>query len=68
MKNDSSYEIKAIIHNGDFAYNVEDKNGTVVDDFFEHVSTAFGAHRPYMITYGNHESEYNYSNMYSRFR
>ena len=46
----------------------EDKNGTVGDDFFEHVSTAFGAHRPYMITYGNHESEYNYSNMYSRFR
>ncbi len=44
-----------MIHNGDFAYNIQDDNGTRGDNFFQHISTAFGAIRPYMITYGNHE-------------
>ncbi len=68
VANDQGYHIKAVIHNGDFAYNVQDDNGTRGDNFFQHISTAFGASRPYMITYGNHEIFGNYSNINSRFR
>ena len=50
-----SNDIDLFIHIGDFAYNIEDKNGKVGNDFFDRMSPT--ARRiPYIVTPGNHEN------------
>jgi len=69
VSSDTDSSIKSVIHLGDFAYNIEDEQGKIGDQFFDHISSAFGAEVPYMITYGNHEIfPGNYSFMRNRFR
>lgn len=44
-----------IIHNGNFAYNIEDDVGMRGDDFFDSIQEAIST-KPYIITPGNHEN------------
>jgi len=44
-----------VIHNGDFAYNIEDDIGMRGDDFFESVREAVST-KPYLVNPGNHEN------------
>lgn len=56
----------AIIHVGDFAYNMDDYDGQVGDEFMRQIET-IAAYVPYMTTVGNHESAYNFSHYRARF-
>ncbi|XP_020804888.1 acid phosphatase type 7 isoform X3 [Drosophila serrata] len=56
----------AIIHVGDFAYDMEKENGEVGDEFMRQVET-IAAYVPYMVCVGNHEEKYNFSNYRARF-
>ncbi|XP_072023966.1 acid phosphatase type 7-like [Amphiura filiformis] len=56
----------AILHVGDFAYDMEQGNGTVGDEFMRQIETA-AAYVPYMTCPGNHENAYNFSNYKNRF-
>lgn len=56
----------AILHVGDFAYNMEYDNGVVGDDFMNQIQT-IAAYVPYMTCPGNHELAYNFSNYRNRF-
>ncbi|KAK3914980.1 Acid phosphatase type 7 [Frankliniella fusca] len=56
----------AIIHVGDFAYNMDDYDGEVGDEFMRQIET-IAAYVPYMTTVGNHESAYNFSHYRARF-
>jgi hypothetical protein len=56
----------AILHVGDFAYNMDDDNGRVGDAFFNQIESIAG-YLPYMACVGNHENAYNFSNYVSRF-
>jgi hypothetical protein len=55
-----------ILHVGDFAYNFEDNNGQVGDEFMATIEP-FAAHVPYMIAAGNHEAHANFSEYGARF-
>src|SRR3990167_447445 len=48
----SGYDM--LMHVGDFAYDIQDLNGTLGDQFFEKMS-ASSARIPYMVAAGNHE-------------
>ncbi|KAJ2944066.1 hypothetical protein O0L34_g8405 [Tuta absoluta] len=54
------------IHNGDFAYNFHDENGTRGDKFMRMIEPV-AANVPYMTTPGNHEDRYNFSHYKNRF-
>ncbi|XP_030378446.1 acid phosphatase type 7 isoform X3 [Scaptodrosophila lebanonensis] len=56
----------AILHVGDFAYDLHDDNGNVGDEFMRQVE-AIAAYVPYMVCVGNHESHYNFSHYINRF-
>ncbi|KQS29830.1 acid phosphatase type 7 isoform X3 [Drosophila erecta] len=56
----------AIIHVGDFAYDMDWENGEVGDEFMRQVET-IAAYLPYMVCVGNHEEKYNFSNYRARF-
>ncbi|XP_041353434.1 acid phosphatase type 7-like [Gigantopelta aegis] len=56
----------AILHIGDFAYDMFMDNGTIGDEFMQKIQTV-AAHLPYMTCPGNHESTYNFSNYKNRF-
>nr|XP_016923150.1 acid phosphatase type 7 isoform X4 [Drosophila suzukii] len=56
----------AIIHVGDFAYDMDWENGEVGDEFMRQVET-IAAYVPYMVCVGNHEEKYNFSNYRARF-
>ncbi|XP_016978655.1 acid phosphatase type 7 isoform X4 [Drosophila rhopaloa] len=56
----------AIIHVGDFAYDMDSENGEVGDEFMRQVET-IAAYVPYMVCVGNHEEKYNFSNYRARF-
>ncbi|XP_072023967.1 acid phosphatase type 7-like [Amphiura filiformis] len=56
----------AILHVGDFAYDMENNNGRVGDEFMRQIETA-AAYVPYMTCPGNHENAYNFSNYKNRF-
>ncbi|XP_066979336.1 acid phosphatase type 7-like isoform X2 [Macrobrachium rosenbergii] len=56
----------AIIHVGDFAYNLDDDNARVGDHFMRQIEPVAG-YVPYMTCPGNHEQEYNFSNYKARF-
>lgn len=46
----------AIIHNGDFAYDMDSHNAKVGDDFMQAIE-AIAASVPYMVCAGNHEEK-----------
>jgi hypothetical protein len=49
-----------VLHVGDFAYNFQDSNGTVGDNFMKQIEPV-AAQAPYMITAGNHEAHNNFT-------
>ncbi|XP_002133576.3 acid phosphatase type 7 isoform X3 [Drosophila pseudoobscura] len=56
----------AVIHVGDFAYDMCNENGEVGDEFMRQVETV-AAYVPYMVCVGNHEEKYNFSHYINRF-
>ncbi|CAG0884636.1 unnamed protein product, partial [Darwinula stevensoni] len=56
----------AVLHVGDFAYDMNDKDGTVGDDFME-LMEPIAARLPYMTCVGNHEQAYNFTHYKQRF-
>lgn len=56
----------AILHVGDFAYDMNTDNGQVGDEFMRQIEP-IAANVPYMTCPGNHEMKYNFSNYKNRF-
>ncbi|KAK7104144.1 hypothetical protein V1264_018908 [Littorina saxatilis] len=56
----------AILHVGDFAYDMNVDNARVGDEFMRQIEP-IAAHVPYMTCPGNHEMKYNFSNYKHRF-
>ncbi|XP_017963624.1 acid phosphatase type 7 isoform X2 [Drosophila navojoa] len=56
----------AIIHVGDFAYDMNTKDARVGDEFMRQIETV-AAYLPYMVVPGNHEEKFNFSNYRARF-
>ncbi|KAH8273336.1 hypothetical protein KR018_000638 [Drosophila ironensis] len=56
----------AIIHVGDFAYDMNTKDGRVGDEFMRQIESV-AAYLPYMVVPGNHEEKFNFSNYRARF-
>jgi len=56
----------AILHIGDFAYNMDSDNGRIGDAFMKQIQP-LAAYVPYMTTVGNHENAYNFSHYINRF-
>ncbi|XP_025104271.1 acid phosphatase type 7-like [Pomacea canaliculata] len=56
----------AVLHVGDFAYNMEDYDAMVGDEFMRQIEV-IAAFVPYMTCVGNHEYAYNFSNYRNRF-
>lgn len=56
----------AILHIGDFAYDMHEDNGRIGDEFMRQIQS-IAAYVPYMTCPGNHESTYNFSNYRNRF-
>ncbi|MBZ3887418.1 Iron/zinc purple acid phosphatase-like protein [Sciurus carolinensis] len=56
----------AVLHVGDFAYNMDQDNARVGDRFMRLIEPV-AASLPYMTCPGNHEERYNFSNYKARF-
>lgn len=56
----------AVIHVGDFAYDMDSDNARVGDEFMREIQP-IAAYVPYMTCPGNHEHKYNFSNYRARF-
>uniref|UniRef100_T1JCQ8 Purple acid phosphatase n=1 Tax=Strigamia maritima TaxID=126957 RepID=T1JCQ8_STRMM len=56
----------AILHVGDFAYNMEDNNARVGDEFMRQIEP-IATLVPYMACVGNHEKDHNFTNYKNRF-
>ncbi|XP_043929911.1 acid phosphatase type 7 isoform X2 [Protopterus annectens] len=56
----------AILHVGDFAYDMEEDNARIGDEFMRQIES-IAAYVPYMTCPGNHEQAYNFSNYKNRF-
>uniref|UniRef100_A0A336JZ87 Purple acid phosphatase n=1 Tax=Culicoides sonorensis TaxID=179676 RepID=A0A336JZ87_CULSO len=56
----------AILHVGDFAYDMNTDDGKVGDAFMNQIQSVAG-YVPYMVCPGNHEEKYNFSNYRARF-
>lgn len=56
----------AMIHVGDFAYDMDTQNAKVGDQFMRQIQQ-IAAYVPYMVCAGNHEEKYNFSNYRNRF-
>ncbi|PNF29564.1 Acid phosphatase type 7 [Cryptotermes secundus] len=56
----------AILHVGDFAYDMDSENGLIGDEFMKQIQP-ISAYVPYMTCPGNHEEAYNFSNYRARF-
>ena len=64
---DNGHSFDMILHVGDFAYNMDNNNGKLGDDFMndiQHIATQI----PYMVCVGNHEVAYDFSHYTERFR
>jgi len=64
---DDGHSFDMILHVGDFAYNMDNNNGKLGDDFMndiQHIATQI----PYMVCVGNHEVAYDFSHYTERFR
>lgn len=59
-------DFHAILHVGDFAYDLATDNARVGDAFMNQI-VPIAAYRPYMTCPGNHEYAYNFSNYRNRF-
>lgn len=46
----------AIIHNGDFAYDMDSQNAKIGDEFMRAIES-LAAYVPYMVSAGNHEEK-----------
>ncbi|XP_033101535.1 acid phosphatase type 7-like isoform X2 [Anneissia japonica] len=62
----ASGEIDAIIHIGDFAYDLHDEGGKVGDDFMNRIQS-LATKVPYMTVVGNHEIAHNFNHYRYRF-
>jgi hypothetical protein len=62
----STHETDFIIHNGDFAYDLYDDNGTNGDNWLNFVQPLY-ANIPVMTSVGNHEGIYDFLHYRSRF-
>ncbi|XP_014257368.1 acid phosphatase type 7-like [Cimex lectularius] len=56
----------AVIHVGDMAYDMNDNNGRVGDEFMRQLQP-IASYVPYMVCPGNHEEAYNFSHFRERF-
>ncbi|XP_018324347.1 acid phosphatase type 7 [Agrilus planipennis] len=56
----------AILHVGDFAYDMDSQNALIGDQFMRQIEPV-AAYVPYMTCPGNHEERYNFSNYRYRF-
>lgn len=56
----------AVLHIGDFAYDMETDNGGYGDEFMRQIEPV-AAYLPYMTSPGNHENAYNFSHYKERF-
>jgi len=56
----------AVLHVGDFAYDMDEDNGVKGDLFMEQIEPIASV-VPYMTCPGNHENKYNFSNYKARF-
>lgn len=56
----------AVLHVGDLAYNMDTDNARMGDEFMRQIEP-IAAYVPYMVSPGNHEFNYNFSNYKSRF-
>lgn len=56
----------AILHVGDFAYDMDSEDALVGDQFMNQIQEV-AAYVPYMVCAGNHEEKYNFSNYRARF-
>ncbi|KAG5878756.1 hypothetical protein JTB14_012126 [Gonioctena quinquepunctata] len=56
----------AILHVGDFAYDMDTSNAEIGDAFMRQIES-IAAYVPYMTCPGNHEEAYNFSNYRERF-
>ncbi|XP_075545962.1 acid phosphatase type 7-like [Dermacentor variabilis] len=59
-------KIDAVLHLGDFAYDMHSRDATVGDEFMRQIEP-IAAYVPYMTAVGNHENAYNFSNYANRF-
>lgn len=59
-------DFDAILHVGDFAYDMASDNARVGDNFMRQI-VPIASQRPYMTCPGNHEYAYNFSNYRNRF-
>lgn len=55
LYSDGEDDATMILHVGDFAYNMDDDNGRVGDQFFRNIEQ-IAAYVPYMVSIGNHEN------------
>lgn len=56
----------AILHVGDFAYDMDTDNARIGDEFMRQIEP-LASYLPYMTCPGNHEEKYNFSNYKNRF-
>lgn len=56
----------AVLHVGDFAYDMDTDDARVGDEFMRQIEPV-AAYVPYMTCVGNHENKYNFSNYVNRF-
>jgi hypothetical protein len=56
----------AVLHNGDYAYNLDSNNGSVGDVFLNNLQP-ISTHVPYLGVLGNHEEAYNFSHFTNKF-
>ena len=59
-------KLDLIVHAGDFAYNLNDEDGTRGDKFMN-AQQSFLSHTPMQVCAGNHEDAYNFSHYRARF-
>nr|BAN20525.1 purple acid phosphatase, putative [Riptortus pedestris] len=67
LKNDVEKKLyDAVIHVGDFGYDLEENNGELGDEFMRLIEPV-AANVSYMVCPGNHEQAYNFSHYKERF-